>query len=99
MKTQIGLGVLSYPHIFDKLGMIPGVIMLLTVAGITTWSDYIVGVFKLNHRHVYSIDDVGQLLFGRVGKELCAVAFLGRTCTNRRVAKDDLLLTAAQSMC
>ena len=45
---------------------------------ITTWSDYIVGVFKLNHRHVYSVDNVGQLLFGRIGKEAWAIAFLGR---------------------
>ncbi|KND88279.1 N amino acid transport system protein [Tolypocladium ophioglossoides CBS 100239] len=77
MKAQIGLGVLSFPSVFDTLGMIPGVILLCTIAGITTWSDYIVGVFKLNHRHVYGIDDAGQLLFGRVGKELFAVAFMG----------------------
>lgn len=80
IKTQLGLGVLSFPHVFDKLGMIPGVIILCTIAGITTWSDYIVGVFKLNHRHVYGIDDVGQMLFGRVGKEAFATAFLGRMC-------------------
>lgn len=77
MKTQIGLGVLSFPSVFNTLGLIPGVILLCTVAGITTWSNYIVGVFKLNHRHIYGIDDVGQLLFGRVGREVFAVAFMG----------------------
>lgn len=83
IKTQLGLGVLSFPYVFDKLGMVPGVLLLLTIAGITTWSDYIVGVFKLNHRHVYGVDDVGQLLFGRIGKELFAIAFLGRTFVTR----------------
>jgi amino acid permease len=78
MKTQIGLGVLSFPSVFDTLGMIPGVIVLCTIAGITTWSDYIVGIFKLNHRHIYGVDDVGQLIFGRTGKELLAFAFMGR---------------------
>ncbi|KAH0137868.1 hypothetical protein KCU67_g15634, partial [Aureobasidium melanogenum] len=29
MKTQIGLGVLSIPAVFDVLGMIPGIICLL----------------------------------------------------------------------
>ena len=77
MKTQIGLGVLSFPSVFDTLGMIPGVILLCTIAGITTWSDYIIGVFKLNHRHVYGVDDVGQIIFGRIGKEFFAVAFVG----------------------
>lgn len=76
MKTQIGLGVLSIPAVLDTLGMVPGVIILITIAVITTWSDYIVGVFKLNHRSVYGIDDVGYLLFGRIGREFFGVAFV-----------------------
>lgn len=75
MKTQIGLGVLSIPAVFDTLGLIPGVICLVAIGAITTWSDYIVGVFKLRHREVYGIDDVGALLFGRLGREFLGVAF------------------------
>ncbi|KAI9154891.1 hypothetical protein HJFPF1_07451 [Paramyrothecium foliicola] len=75
MKTMIGLGVLSIPAAFDALGLIPGVICLLTIAGITTWSSYIVGVFKLRHPEVYSIADVGGLLFGRIGREFLGGAF------------------------
>lgn len=70
MKTQIGLGVLSMPIVFDALGIVPGVIILLIIAGVTTWSDWMVGVFKLRHRDVYGIDDVGRLLFGRIGYEV-----------------------------
>lgn len=77
MKTQIGLGVLSFPSVFDTLGMIPGVIVLCAVAGITTWSNYIVGSFKMKHRFIYGIDDVGHLLFGRLGKEVFAATFIG----------------------
>ncbi|KAK9421806.1 putative Amino acid transporter transmembrane domain-containing protein [Seiridium unicorne] len=75
MKNQIGLGVLSIPSTFDVLGLVPGVILLCVIAAITTWSDYIVGVFKLNHPGVYGIDDVGGLLFGRVGREVLGAAF------------------------
>lgn len=75
MKTQVGLGVLSIPSVFDTLGLIPGVICLLTIATITTWSGFMVGVFKLRHGQVYSIDDVGGLLFGRIGREVFAIAF------------------------
>ncbi|KAI9927260.1 hypothetical protein MW887_003647 [Aspergillus wentii] len=75
MKTQIGLGVLSVPASFDTLGIIPGVICLCAVACITTWSGYIIGVFKLHHRAVYGIDDAGELIFGRLGRGLLAVAF------------------------
>ncbi|KAJ5679860.1 amino acid transporter, partial [Penicillium macrosclerotiorum] len=75
MKTQIGLGVLSIPVAFDTLGIVPGVIVLCVVAAITTWSDYIIGVFKIRHRDVYSIDDAGALMFGRTGRFFFGVIF------------------------
>jgi amino acid permease len=75
MKTQVGLGVLSIPAVFNSLGLIPGIICLLIIAAITTWSDYEIGVFKTNHPEVYAIDDVGQLIFGRAGREILATGF------------------------
>jgi amino acid permease len=80
MKTQIGLGVLSIPAAFDTLGLVPGVICLLAVAVITTWSDYMVGSFKLKHREVYSIDDAGGLMFGPIGREVFGFVFCLCTC-------------------
>ena len=75
LKTQIGLGVLSIPQTFDSLGLVPGVICLVVVAVMTTWSDYIVGRFKLRHSDVYGIDDVGRKLFGRIGYEIFGITF------------------------
>jgi hypothetical protein len=76
MKTQIGLGVLSIPAVLDVLGMVPGIICLFAIAIITTWSNYMIGQFKLNHRSVYGIDDMGQMVLGRFGKEFFAIAYL-----------------------
>ncbi|RWA03402.1 hypothetical protein EKO27_g11703 [Xylaria grammica] len=75
MKTQIGLGVLSIPAAFDTLGLVPGIVVLATVAAITTWSDYEIGVFKLAHPGVYSIDDAGAMMFGSVGRWFFGGAF------------------------
>jgi amino acid permease len=75
MKTEVGLGVLSIPEAFDILGMIPGIILLLAIGAITTWSSYVVGQFKLNHPQVYGIPDVGMLLFGPIGRDFLAIAF------------------------
>jgi amino acid permease len=79
-KSQIGLGVLSIPIAFDTLGIVPGVIILCVIAGITTWSDYIVGVFKLKHPEVYGIDDAGGLMFGRLGQIIFGGAFVLCEC-------------------
>lgn len=75
MKTQIGLGVLSIPAAFDALGLIPGIIALLAIGGITLWSGYMVGTFKMRHPETYGIEDVGQKLFGRAGREVLGLAF------------------------
>lgn len=75
LKTQIGLGVLGIPLVFDTIGMVPGVICLLAIAIMTTWSDYIVGRFKLNHPEVYGIDDVGGLIAGRAGYVIMGTVF------------------------
>lgn len=83
-KTQIGLGVLSIPANLDTLGIVPGVILPWVIAIVTTWSDYMVGEFKLRHPEVYGIDDVGQLLVGRVGREVFATAFCRPSRSRRR---------------
>lgn len=69
LKTQFGLGVLSIPGVFDSLGIVPGVICLCAIAGILTWSNYVIGTFKRQHPEVYAVDDAGELMFGRVGRE------------------------------
>ena len=75
MKTQIGLGVLSIPASFDVLGLITGMLCMIAIAIITTWSDYIIGVFKRRHPEVYCIDDAGAKMFGRVGREVLGIGF------------------------
>lgn len=73
LKTQFGLGILSIPGVFDTLGMVPGVICVCVVAGISTWANYIIGGFKQRHPEVYGIDDAGGLMFGRIGREVFGV--------------------------
>jgi amino acid permease len=75
MKICIGLGILSIRSGFDIPGLIPGVICLLAIGAITTWSSYMVGVFKMNHPQVYGLDDTGAILFGRIGRYVFGGAF------------------------
>ncbi|GJP89907.1 hypothetical protein CBS63078_7905 [Aspergillus niger] len=75
MKTQIGLGVLAIPSALEVLGMVPGIICLFVIYCIATWSAYVIGIFKINHRDVYSIDDAGGLMFGPLGRWTLSAAF------------------------
>lgn len=83
MKTQIGLGVLSMPLILGTLGIVPGNILIVVIAAITTWSSYMIGRFKIRHPEVYGIGDVGGMFFGRVGYELFGGVYaLGGFCSS-----------------
>ncbi|KAF7860680.1 hypothetical protein EAF04_008199 [Stromatinia cepivora] len=75
LKTNLGLGVLSIPAVFDTLGMIPGIICIIAMATITGWSQYMIGVFKRLHPEVYGIEDAGGMIFGNVAKELIGAGF------------------------
>jgi len=80
VKTQIGLGVLSIPAVLDTLGMGPGLVVVIAIGIITTWSNYTIGTFKKNHPSVYGIDDVGFKLFGRAGREFFYIVFVLCKC-------------------
>ena len=81
LKSQIGIGVLSIPSAFDTLGLIPGLICLLFIAGVATWSGYTVGPFKLHHPQVYGLDDAGMIVAGPIARELMAGGFtLCKSC-------------------
>ncbi|GAA5914457.1 hypothetical protein JCM6882_003024 [Rhodosporidiobolus microsporus] len=75
IKLQIGVGVLSLPSAFQTLGLVPGLIILLSFAVFATWADYYQGIFKLKHPTVYSLQDAGRLMFGRVGSEVFGTAY------------------------
>ncbi|GAA5902778.1 hypothetical protein JCM8208_007062 [Rhodotorula glutinis] len=67
MKLQIGLGVLNIPSALGTLGLVPGLIILILFAGLTGWTDIVIGMFKLAHPQVYSLADCGRLMYGRIG--------------------------------
>jgi amino acid permease len=52
LKSQIGLGVLSLPNALGMLGIVPGILCLLAIAAIMTWSGYIIAEIKLRHKRV-----------------------------------------------
>ncbi|WVQ81555.1 hypothetical protein IAT38_003679 [Cryptococcus sp. DSM 104549] len=75
LKTIIALGVLSMPTVLSATGGVPGSLIILAIGLLTTWSGHVVGLFKRNHPEVYSMDGVGYVLAGRVGREIYSVLY------------------------
>ncbi|ORY88580.1 transmembrane amino acid transporter [Leucosporidium creatinivorum] len=76
MKAQIGLGVLGIPSIFQVLGLIPGIILLLVVYAMASFSAWAIPSFVKRHPEVHSIADVGFVMGGTIGREAYGLAFM-----------------------
>ncbi|KAF3987328.1 hypothetical protein FT663_02931 [Candidozyma haemuli var. vulneris] len=74
-KTQFGYGILGLPGTFQVLGFVPGLISLISLCALTTWTGYMVGSFRIRYPNVYGVGDAAELIFGPVGREFMGGAF------------------------
>ncbi|BEI80358.1 hypothetical protein CcaverHIS002_0108870 [Cutaneotrichosporon cavernicola] len=75
-KANVGLGILQIPFVFMTIGLIPGIILLVAMAILVMWTATYIQGFKLNHPQVYGYADIGEVLFGRVGREVFSAVFV-----------------------
>lgn len=62
--------MLSLPHVLHVLGLVPGLILLITIALIIAYCAAQVGSFKLRHPEVYGLADGGFVVGGRPLREI-----------------------------
>ncbi|KAF7592255.1 hypothetical protein BBP40_000457 [Aspergillus hancockii] len=70
IAENMSLGILSLPSAMATLGLVPGVIILVGMSGISWYTGYIIGQFKLRFPGTHSMGDAGELIMGRFGREL-----------------------------
>lgn len=70
VAETISLGILALPAALAVLGMVPGVILLLLLGALASYAGLVIGQFKLVHPSIHSMADAGNILFGRVGREV-----------------------------
>ncbi|KAF2642447.1 hypothetical protein P280DRAFT_505869 [Massarina eburnea CBS 473.64] len=68
----ISLGVLALPQALASLGLVPGILLILGLGAVTTYTGYLIGQFKLAYPSVQSFADCGEMIAGRVGREVMA---------------------------
>lgn len=70
VAETISLGILSLPAAIAGLGLVPGLIILLGLGFLATYTGYVIGQYKWRHPHISSMADAGEVLMGRFGREL-----------------------------
>ncbi|KAK4527581.1 hypothetical protein GAYE_SCF41G5504 [Galdieria yellowstonensis] len=97
IAETIALGVLSLPSVLLTVGMVPGIILIIGLGVIATYTGYNLGLFRLNHPTVCNMADAGEILWGPFGKYLLGagqVIFLvficGSHCLTGAIAMNTL---------
>jgi hypothetical protein len=75
-QQNIALGLLSFPSIFLRLGVVGGVISTIglgTLAYITAW---MMIEFKMKHMGVMHFGDAGGVIFGKWGKRVFGIGMI-----------------------
>lgn len=55
---------------------ISAAIMILFISALSWYTGYAIGQFKLRHPHIHSMGDAGELLMGRIGREVLGIGQL-----------------------
>jgi len=72
-------GPLSNPSAVAVVGFVPGTILFIALGVIATYTAVLLHEFWKEHQYIRNYDDAGEIVFGRVGKEVllwCQIALL-----------------------
>src|ERR1700744_2703707 len=65
VAETISLGILSLPRAMADLGIVPGLILLVCLGAMASYSGFVIGQFKIRHPHIHSFACAGEVLFGK----------------------------------
>ncbi|PGG99904.1 hypothetical protein AJ79_08386 [Helicocarpus griseus UAMH5409] len=77
-SEYICLAIMSFPHSYSVLGLVPGLVLTILVAAAVLYTSLIIWYFCLRHPEVRDVCDIGQYLFwnSEIAWYLTAVMFL-----------------------
>lgn len=74
IAETISLGILSLPSVLATIGIVAGVVLILCLGIIATYTGYTIFQFKMAYPHVHNMADVGEVMLGPVGREVFGAA-------------------------
>ncbi|EXJ84046.1 hypothetical protein A1O3_04713 [Capronia epimyces CBS 606.96] len=65
IHTEVGLGILSLPSVLRTLGLIPGIIAIIGVGLVATYTAYVYLLYWRRYRHIDNLPDAMRVLGGK----------------------------------
>lgn len=66
LHTEVGIGILSLPAVLKTLGLIPGLIAILVIGILATYTAYLYFQFWRRYKHINNLPDALAVLGGKV---------------------------------
>ncbi|KAF2399961.1 hypothetical protein EJ06DRAFT_477557 [Trichodelitschia bisporula] len=70
IAETVSLGILSLPSVLATVGFVPGIILIVGLGALATYTGYVIGQFKAAYPHVVNMADVGEVMLGAWGREI-----------------------------
>ncbi|KIY01509.1 uncharacterized protein Z520_03061 [Fonsecaea multimorphosa CBS 102226] len=70
VAETISLGILSLPAAMATLGIVPGLILLVLLGAMASYTGFVIGQFKRRYPHIHSMACAGGVLFGKWGDRI-----------------------------
>ena len=67
IAETISLGILSLPSVLGTISIVGGLIVLIGLGIIATYTGYVLGRFKMAYPHIHNMADAGEVLFAPIG--------------------------------
>lgn len=80
ITNQVGIGILSLPGTMQTLGIVPGVIAIIGIGLLSTYTAYVLLQFYRAHPHVVNMADMARVVGGRPLESVVAVGLLIKFC-------------------
>lgn len=76
ITNQVGIGILSLPGALEDLGIVPGVIAIVGIGLLSTYTAYELLQFYRKHPYVVNVVDMGRVVGGPVLEVIVAIGLL-----------------------
>ena len=73
IAETISLGILSLPSVLAAIGLVGGLILVIGLGIIATYTGYVIGQFKLAYPHIHNMADAGEVLFTPLGPRAASI--------------------------
>ena len=74
IAETISLGILSLPSVLATIGLVAGIILIVGLGLLATYTGYTISQFKAAYPHVHNMADVGEVMMGPFGREAFGAA-------------------------